>query len=93
MVFSVRTGERRDHRGPIGADRGRGQDHGGLGKDGTMTLTVGEPAGRHREGPGVDPAAAGGDFCVGHDNGQPVANYSKGKPFQGKITDLKVTTP
>jgi hypothetical protein len=64
-----------------------------LGTDGTITLTVGDQAAVTGKAPGLIPRQPQEDFCLGHDNGQPVANYSRGKPFQGKITDLKVTTP
>jgi arylsulfatase A len=64
-----------------------------LGADGTMTLTVGDRAAVIGKARGVLPRQPQEDFCLGHDNGQPVANYSKGKPFEGKITELKVTTP
>ena len=65
-----------------------------LGQDGTMTLDRRRPAGRHRGRPrGRFRGSRGKTFCLGHDNGQPVAAYSKGKPFQGKIIDLKVTVP
>lgn len=33
------------------------------------------------------------DFCLGHDNGRPVASYSGTGPFQGRITGLKITSP
>jgi arylsulfatase A-like enzyme len=62
-----------------------------LAKDGTMTLNVGDQQAVSAKAPGLVPRQPQEDFCLGHDNGQPVANYSKGKPFQGKITDLKVT--
>ena len=64
-----------------------------LGEDGTMTLTVGDQAAVTGKARGVIPRQPQEDFCLGHDNGQPVATYSKGKPFEGKITELKVTTP
>ncbi len=64
-----------------------------LGEDGTMTLTVGDQAAVTGKARGVVPRQPQEDFCLGHDNGQPVATYSKGKPFEGKITELKVTTP
>lgn len=33
------------------------------------------------------------DFCLGHDNAKPVADYSAKEPFKGTITGLKITTP
>jgi len=64
-----------------------------LGEDGTMTLTVGDQVAVTGKARGVIPGQPQEDFCLGHDNGQPVATYSKGKSFEGKITALKVTTP
>ena len=64
-----------------------------LAKDGTMTLTVGGQPAVTAKAAGPVPRQPQEDFCLGHDNGRPVANYAKGKPFQGKITDLKVTIP
>ncbi len=64
-----------------------------LGEDGAITLAVGEQAAVTGKAPGPIPRQPQEAFCLGHDNGQPVANYSKVKPFQGKITDLKVTVP
>lgn len=32
-------------------------------------------------------------FCVGHDNQRPVADYSSAEPFNGRITNLKITSP
>jgi arylsulfatase A-like enzyme len=64
-----------------------------LAGDGTMTLTVGDQPAVTARAPGTIPHQPVEDFCLGHDNGRPVANYSKGKPFQGKITELKVSVP
>ncbi|MFM8272869.1 MAG: sulfatase-like hydrolase/transferase [Gemmata sp.] len=64
-----------------------------LDKDGGVTLTVGEQAAVKGKAPGLIPRQPAEAFCLGHDSGQPVANYSKGKPFAGKVADLKVTTP
>jgi hypothetical protein len=64
-----------------------------LGEDGTMTLTVGTAKPITGKARGVIPRQPAEDFCLGHDKGQPVANYSKEKPFEGKIAELKVTTP
>ncbi len=33
------------------------------------------------------------DFCLGHDNGMPVAAYTGKGAFQGRFTGLKITTP
>ncbi|WP_338030244.1 sulfatase/phosphatase domain-containing protein [Fimbriiglobus ruber] len=94
VVFAVRTGQgdaiTEVHSEPI---QGSVQIKATLGRDGAMTLTVGEQAGVTGKAPGSVPRQPAEDFCVGHDNGQPVARYPDVKPFKGKITDLKVTTP
>jgi len=94
VVFSVRTGtndaitevQSEPIKGPVRITAT-------LGKDSTISLTVGEQAVVTGKAPGLIPRQPAEDFCLGHDNGQPVANYSKGKPFEGKITELKVTIP
>jgi arylsulfatase A len=92
VVFSVRTGPKDAvtdvQSQPI---KGAVKIFAAIGEDGTMTLTVGNQAAVTAKAPGLVPRQPQEGFCVGHDNGQPVANYSKGKPFEGKITDLKVT--
>jgi arylsulfatase A-like enzyme len=94
VVFSVRTGTKdaltEIQSKPI---NGSVRITAVLGNDGTMTLTVGEQAAVTGKAPGLIPRQPQEDFCLGHDNGQPVANYSRVKPFQGKITELRVTTP
>lgn len=41
--------------------------------------------------PGPIPRHQQEDFCVGHDDGQPFATYSQGKPFTGTISDRSIT--
>jgi arylsulfatase A len=93
VVFSVRTGPKdavTDVRSePI---KGPVKVVATVGEDGALTLTVGEQPAVKGKAPGAVPRQPAEHFCVGHDNGQPVANYSKGKPFQGKMADLKVIT-
>jgi arylsulfatase A-like enzyme len=64
-----------------------------LARDGTMTLTVGEQPAATGKAPGLIPRQPQEAFSLGFDKGAPVAAYSKGKPFKGKIADLKVTSP
>ncbi len=64
-----------------------------LASDATMTLTVNDqPAvtGRAAKLLARQPQE---DFCLGVDNGKPVANYPGTGLFTGRITDLKITTP
>lgn len=92
VVFSVRTGSK-DALTDVQSEpiKGPVKITATVGQDGAMTLAVGEQAVVKGKASGPVPRQPAEDFCVGHDNGQPVANYSKGKPFQGKLTDLKVT--
>ncbi len=92
MVFSVRTGPK-DAVTDVQSEpiKGSVKITATVGQDGAIVLTVGDQAVAKGKAPGPVPRQPAEDFCVGHDNGQPVANYSKGKPFQGKLTDLKVT--
>lgn len=94
VVFSVRTG-------PGGAItdvssqpiKGAVRITATLAKDGTITLVVGEQAAVTVKAASMVPRQPQEDFCLGHDNGQPVASYSKRLRFEGSIADLKVTTP
>jgi arylsulfatase A len=64
-----------------------------LGPDGAMTLTVnGQPAVTGRAA-SLIPRQPAEDFCLGHDNAQPAADYTAREPFQGTIRDLRITTP
>ncbi len=94
VVFSVRTGPK-DSLTDVRSEPIKGviRITATVGKDGAMTLAVGDQAVVKGKAPGPVPRQPQEDFCLGHDNGLPVANYSKGKSFQGKITDLKVTVP
>ena len=64
-----------------------------LAADGSMTLKIGhQPAVTGKAGK-LLPRQPQEDFCVGHDNGMPVAAYTGKGAFQGIITGLKITTP
>lgn len=94
VVFSVRTGngdavtdiQSEAIKGPV-------EITAKLEKGGAMTLTVGDQKPVTGKAGGMIPRQPAEDFCVGFDSGQPVAKYSKGKKFEGKITGLKVTSP
>lgn len=92
VVFSVRTGVK-DAVTDVQSEpiKGAVKIAATVGQDGAITLAVGDQAVVKGKASGPVPRQPQEDFCVGHDNGQPVANYAKGKPFQGKLTDLKVT--
>jgi hypothetical protein len=96
VVFSVRTGDEdtiteinelqsATIKGPVKITET-------VGREEALTLAVGEQAVVKCQVTGPVPRQPAKDFCVGHDNGQPDANYTMGKPFVGKITDLKVAS-
>ncbi len=93
IVFAVRTGKDQLTEVVSQPIKGRVQFTASLAKDGTMTLAVGEQSPVSGKALGLIPRQPQEDFCLGHDNGQPVANYAKVKPFRGKLTGLKLTTP
>ena len=95
VVFIVRTGSGEAFKEIIAAGEivTTARISAALGADATMTLTVNDqPAvtGRAAKLLARQPQE---DFCLGVDNGKPVANYSGTGLFSGKITDLKITTP
>ena len=64
-----------------------------LAADGVMTLKVGDQPAVTGKATKLLTRQPMEDFCLGHDNGRPVAAYSGKGPFQGSISHLKVTTP
>jgi hypothetical protein len=94
VVFSVRTGKEAVTDVTSGPVAGPLRIAAILSRDGTMTLTVGDQPPVTAKAPGLIPRQPAEEFCVGHDNAQPVAVYSnKGAAFKGTIADLKVTSP
>ncbi len=65
----------------------------GLAADGTLSLRLGDQPAVTTKGPGLLAKQPQEDFCVGHDNGNPVAAYGAKGPFEGKITGLAVSFP
>ncbi|MBA4187313.1 MAG: arylsulfatase [Planctomycetaceae bacterium] len=94
VVFSLRTGAN-DAITEIRSEpiKGLVRITATVGKDGEIALAVGEQSIVKGKAPSPVPRQPQEDFCLGHDNGHPVANYSKGKPFVGKITEMKLTVP
>ena len=92
FVFSVRTDK--DHLTSVQCESAQGPIHvvATLAADGAISLKVGEMKVVTGKAPGPIPRQPQEDFCLGHDNGQPVATFPAGKPFKGSITDLRVTT-
>jgi arylsulfatase A-like enzyme len=64
-----------------------------LAADGTMSLKVADQPAVTGKAPGLIGREPQEDFCVGHDNGRPTANYSNNAAFKGRITELKFTSP
>ncbi len=91
VVFAVRTGN--DTLTEIHSEAIKGETKivATLAKDGSMTLAVGEQTPAKGKSPTTIPRQPQEAFCLGHDSGAAVANYSKGKPYEGKITGLSIT--
>jgi len=60
-----------------------------LAADGTMTLQVGDAPPVTGKAKLLDRQPQE-DFCLGHDNARPVANYTANGAFKGSITALKI---
>jgi arylsulfatase A-like enzyme len=93
VVFAIRTGKDAITEVRSEPVRGAVRITASLARDGAITLTVGDQAAVTGKAAGPIPRQPQEDFCVGHDNGQPVASYHKPEPFKGSITGLKVSTP
>jgi hypothetical protein len=61
-----------------------------LAADGGMTLAVGDSPPVTGKAPRLIPRQPQEDFCLGHDNGAPVAAYAATEPFRGSISSLTV---
>jgi arylsulfatase A len=61
-----------------------------LAKDGELSLQIGEQTAKAKS-PGVLSKQPQENFCIGTDDGQPVAQYSELKSFVGKIEQLKIS--
>ena len=64
-----------------------------LSKDGTLKLQVATQPSMEAKGSGLIASQPKEDFCVGHDNGIRVTNYSDKAIFEDRITELKISTP
>ena len=64
-----------------------------LAADATMSLQVGDQPAVTGKAAKLLARQPQEDFCLGHDNGRPVASYAGNGPFQGRITGLKITSP
>lgn len=64
-----------------------------LAADGAMNLTLNGISVASGKAPSLIPRQPQEDFCLGHDNLKPLANYSAKGPFQGRLSGLKITTP
>jgi arylsulfatase A-like enzyme len=92
-VFSVRMGETLlEVRGPQTVAGRMTELTAELQADGKLRLTVVGEQGVELAGAGVLQRQPQEDFCVGTDNGQPVARYAAGE-FRGRIQRVRVTAP
>jgi arylsulfatase A-like enzyme len=91
VVFTVRTGTDTVTDVTSEAIEGPVKVVATLAANGAMTLKVGDRKETTGKAPGSIARQPQEDFCLGHDNGQPVAIDSAGKPFMGTIADLTVT--
>ena len=64
-----------------------------LAADGTMTLKVGDQLAVTGKAAKLLARQPAEDFCLGHDNGNPVADYTASDAFKGKIVGLKIAAP
>lgn len=93
VVFTVRTGGTVAEVRSAAAIEGPTRITAALAKDGTMSLKTGD-------GPAVTGMATGliarqpmENFCLGHDDKAPVADYAGTTPFRGRVTKLEITAP
>lgn len=95
IAFVVRTGAGASFTEITAATEFSGNDRvvATLGADNTMTLKVGDHPPVTSKADKLIGRQPQEDFCVGHDNGNPIATYTSKDRFQGSITNLKVTTP
>lgn len=93
VVFAVRTGMAEVTEVRSEPIRGAVTITAALARDGTMTLRVGDQPAATGKAAGVIPRQPQEAFSVGHDSGQPVADYPRAQPFRGTITGLRVTSP
>lgn len=64
-----------------------------IAQDATMSLKVNDEPAVNGKAANLLTRQPQEDFCVGHDNGKPVAAFAGQTPFQGRITNLQVTAP
>ena len=64
-----------------------------LAADATMSLKVGDQPAVTGKALSLLARQPQEDFCVGHDNARPTANYSNNAAFKGRITKLQFTSP
>jgi len=92
-VFAIRTGGSVSEIAAPDAVAGSVRLRATLAADHTMTLTVNDKIAATGKASGLITRQPQEDFCIGHDNKKPVANYPATAPFRGAISQLKITTP
>jgi hypothetical protein len=92
-VFAIRNGQAIREIAAPDAVAGATRLAGTLAADHAMTLSVNDKVVGTGKANGLLTRQPQEDFCVGHDNGEPVANYPAHRSFQGTISQLKVVIP
>ena len=64
-----------------------------LAADATMTLTINDQPAVTGKARSLIPRQPAEDFCLGLDNGKPVATYTANENFKGSIHELKISSP
>jgi hypothetical protein len=95
VAFLVRMGGSGSFTEIVSATEFRGSGHisATLGADAMMTLKIDDQPVATGKAAGLIARQPLEDFCLGHDNAKPLTTYASQEPFQGTITQLKVTTP
>lgn len=95
LAFAVRTGSGEAVTEIVSSAPfpGSGRLSATLAADGAMGLAVNGQTVASGQAPRLLPRQPAEDFCVGHDNAQPVTAYTAKEPFAGTLTELKVGMP
>lgn len=93
VVFSVRNQSGVSNVEAIMSGEASQRLRASLTKEGMLELQVADQKTVSAKGKGLISNHPKEDFCVGHDNGQPVTEYSVRTKFQDNITDIQLATP
>jgi len=91
-VFAVRIGGKVTAVvGPAALPTGRCRLEARLARDGGMSLAVDGTRVAEGRAPGLIPTQPAEDFCVGHDNAKPLADYGPAGLYRGTLAGLRVS--